>query len=160
MSIHWQSKSRIYCTCWYIAYTRRTKYNSTSISSSSTTIAAKPVVAAPRALAIVMAAAIMNDEVLEERRATLSSEIITLWEDARGSNLYALLCPNGSNCPCLSEDEVPRLRISRCYFPGELDYFSVTQPFRQDYGFQVTWHCHVCLSEYSCGEGGLNPVAG
>ena len=109
---------------------------------------------------MAMQAQIFNDEVLEQRRSALSAEIVSLWEDLQGRNLYGLLCPNGNNCPCLSENEVPRLRISRCYLVGELVYFTVTQPFRQDYGFQVTWHCHVCLSEYSCGEGGLKPVAG
>ena len=107
-----------------------------------------------------MAAAILNDEAIQQRRNGLSSEIINLWEEQQGANLYALICPNGSDCGCLSENEVPRIRISRCYIPGELDFFTVTQPFQQDYGFQVTWHCHVCLSEFSCGEGGLIPVAG
>ena len=128
-------------------------------ASAAAALAATPVVAAATAIAIAVAAGILN-EAIQQRRNGLSSEIINLWEEQQGANLYALICPSGSDCGCLSENEVPRIRISRCYFPGELDFFTVTQPFQQDYGFQVTWHCHVCLSEFSCGEGGLIPVAG
>ena len=51
----------------------------------------------------------------------------------------------------MPEDEVPRLRISACYFPGELDYFYVHQPFFEQYGFKVRWHCDECPAEMDCG---------
>ena len=54
----------------------------------------------------------------------------------------------------MPEEEVPRLRISTCHFPGELDYFFVAQPFSQQYGFRVRWHCNVCWAELSCGAPG------
>ena len=96
----------------------------------------------------------INDQQLQQRRGFLSSQILELWENVQGQSLYGIVCPQGQgvDCLCLSEDEVPRLHISRCYLPGELDYFTVTQPFQRQYGFQVTWHCHVCLGRYSCGD--------
>ena len=84
-----------------------------------------------------MAAAILPAEQIAQRRDGLSQEIIELWQEQQGANLYALICPNGNDCGCIPENEVPRIRISGCYFPGELDYFTVIQPFHQEYGFQV-----------------------
>ena len=125
------------------------------VLSGRSAVASVTVTFIPIEMAGQMAPPIFNDQVLQQRRAVLSSEILQLWENVQGASLYGLLCPNGPDCPCIPEDEVPRLRISRCYIPGELDFFTVTQPFQQQYGFQVTWHCHVCLSQYSCGNGGI-----
>ena len=130
-----------------------------AVLSGRSTVVSVTVTFIPIEMAGQMGAPIFNDQRLQQRRAALSSEIVQLWEEVQGALLYGLLCPNGPDCPCISEDEVPRLRISRCYIPGELDYFTVTQPFQQHYGFQVTWHCHVCLSQYSCGDGGLRSMS-
>ena len=102
-----------------------------------------------------MAAAILPAEQIAQRRDGLSQEIIELWQEQQGANLYALICPNGNDCGCM-----PGIRISGCYFPGELDYFTVIQPFHQEYGFQVCWHCDVCMAELSCVQPVLTPVAG
>ena len=60
-------------------------------AAAAAALAATPAVAAATAIAIVMAAAILNDEAIEQRRNGLSSEIINLWEEQQGANLYALI---------------------------------------------------------------------
>ena len=93
-------------------------------------------------------------QVIEQRISQLSGKMLALWQPQQGQTRYAMMCPSDIDCHHMPEEEVPRLRISRCYFPGELDYFFVTQPFLQLYGFQVRWHCDECNAEMSCGTPG------
>ena len=51
----------------------------------------------------------------------------------------------------MSIDDVPRIYVPFCLYPGELDYFSAIQPFYQQYGFRLTWHCNECKQELACG---------
>ena len=41
--------------------------------------------------------------------------------------------------------------LSRCHYPGKLDYFFTQQPFFSAYKFKVRWHCDECHSELDCG---------
>ena len=104
-----------------------------------------------------MAAAFLPDHQIMQRRNGLSQEILALWKE--GKEMYAIMCPYGIDCECMSE-EVPQLRVSSCHLPGELDYFVVVQPFQEQYGFCLTWHCLVCRGELSCGFPNIIPNAG
>ena len=67
------------------------------------------------------------------------------------SDWYIILCPCRIDCSCINEEEVPRLVLSQCIYVGELDRFFVHQPFVEDYGFRVMWHCDICQKELACG---------
>ena len=90
-------------------------------------------------------------EVIEQRRNQLCAELLNLWHPLQGKQWYAIMCPCNIDCLHMPEDKVPRLRISACYFPGELDYFFVHQPYFEQYGFKVRWHCDDCPQEMDCG---------
>ena len=86
------------------------------------------------------------------RRNAASQDIIAEWQQLKGQDWYALQCPCRIDCGCMPEIEVPRLVLSNCLYPGELDYFFVVQPFYATYDFKVRWHCDDCKEEMSCGE--------
>ena len=90
-------------------------------------------------------------EVLARRNAA-SQDILAEWQLLKGQDWYAIQCPCRIDCGCMPEDEVPRLVISNCLYPGEMDYYFVVQPFYATYGFKVRWHCDECHNEMSCGE--------
>ena len=89
---------------------------------------------------------------IEARRNASSQDIIAMWQTIMGQEWYALQCPCKIDCGCMPENEVPRIILSNCVYPGELDYFFVVQPFRVTYGFKLRWHCDSCHSELGCGE--------
>merc|ERR1712121_180866 len=96
-----------------------------------------PEAAVPAAAAIAgtttvaMAAQILADDPIIERRNVFSEEILTLWQELQGKPLYAIMCPNGVDYGCMAAEDIPRLRVTTCHFPGELDYFTVVQPFQE-----------------------------
>ena len=80
--------------------------------------------------------------VIEHRRSQLHQELLELWQPLQGRDMYVVMCPcDLSPCGHMPEAQFPRLRVGRCYYPGELDYFIVEQPFLQQHGFKVTWLC-------------------
>ena len=89
---------------------------------------------------------------IEARRNAASQEIIQEWQANQGKEWYAIQCPCRIDCGCMPEDEIPRIILSNCMFPGEYDYYFVTQPFKATYGFKVRWHCDECLEELCRGE--------
>ena len=89
------------------------------------------------------------------RRNAASQDIIAQWQLTQGQEWYAIQCPCRIDCGCMPEDEIPRLVLDKCMYPGELDYFFVTQPFQATYNFKVRWHCDECHSELACGEPNL-----
>ena len=102
--------------------------------------------------------------VVDQRRALLQEEIVDSWQDVSGKTMYVIVCPcELPSCAHMPEARFPRLRISKCFYPGELDFLMVHKPFLQEYGFEVTWICrrssHGC--EFSCGSpsdhGGIIP---
>ena len=104
-------------------------------------------------------------DVIEQRRAQLQEEIVERWQELKGKKMYALVCPcEPPSCVHMPEGRFPRLRISRCFYPGELDYLMAYKPFLYEFGFEVTWLClfsaHWC--EFSCGapldHGGIRPL--
>ena len=98
--------------------------------------------------------------VIEQRRSLLYQELLALWQPLQGQELYVIMCPCDSNpCGHMPEDQFPRLRIDKCYYPGELDYFMVKEPFMQQHKFRVTWICSKCFLAkhpgwFSCGAPG------
>ena len=96
----------------------------------------------------------LANEVIEQRREMISQFIVTMWgvkQEENDANLYAIHCPCKIDCCHMSIDDVPRIYLPFCLYPGELDYFIVTQPFHQEYGFKLIWHCEQCEQELSCG---------
>ena len=89
---------------------------------------------------------------IEARRNAASQEIIQEWQANQGKEWYAIQCPCRIDCGCMPEDEIPRIILSNCMFPGEYDYYFVTQPFKATYGFKVRWHCDECFEELCCGD--------
>ena len=89
---------------------------------------------------------------IEARRNASSQDIIETWQTIKGQEWYALQCQCRIDCGCMPENEVPRIILSNCVYPGELDYFFVVQPFWVTYGFKLRWHCDSCHSELACGE--------
>ena len=89
---------------------------------------------------------------IAQRRTQLYQELLALWQPLHGQEWYALMCPCNIDCRCMPEEEVPRMKVDLCYYPGELDYFFVRQPFQQLYNFRVRWHCDECHSEMACGD--------
>ena len=96
----------------------------------------------------------LANEVIEQRREMISQFIVTMWgvkQQENDADVYAIHCPCKIDCCHMSIDDVPRIYIPFCLYPGELDYFFVTQPFHQEYGFKLIWHCEECEQELSCG---------
>ena len=60
-------------------------------------------------------------KVIEQQRSRLSGEMFALWQPQQGQTWYAMICPCELDVCHMLEEEVPRLRIPRCYYPGELD---------------------------------------
>ena len=68
----------------------------------------------------------LADEVIEQRREMISQFIVTMWgvkQEENDANLYAIHCPCKIDCCHMSIDDVPRIYIPFCLYPGELDYF-------------------------------------
>ena len=89
---------------------------------------------------------------LEARKNAARQEVLAVWQGNQGQQWYALQCPCKVDCGCMPVAEVPRVILSFCMYPGEYDFFFVTQPFQATYGFKVRWHCDECHSELACGE--------
>ena len=85
------------------------------------------------------------------RRIAISQDIVAEWSTKSGWDLYFLLCPCDLDCHCVPPEESPRIRLSNCPYPGELDFFVVAQPFDIPLGFAVTWFCSQCKEELACG---------
>jgi len=83
-------------------------------------------------------------------RAAASTEILQGITTYPGREWYALQCPCTIDCGCMSPEEVPRIILSRCHYPGKLDYFFTQQPFFNTYNFKVRWHCDECHGELAC----------
>ena len=88
---------------------------------------------------------------IDARRAAASTEILEGTAQYPGRKWYALLCPCNIDCGHMPPQEVPRITLSRCHYPGELDYFFTQQPFFSAYKFKVRWHCDECHAELDCG---------
>ena len=71
------------------------------------------------------------------RREAATLDILRVWKTMQGANWYSLQCPCKLDCGCMPEDEVPRIVLNFCMYPGEFDYFFVIQPFEATYGFKV-----------------------
>ena len=97
----------------------------------------------------------LPEGIVNQRRAQLQEEILQEWQDVMGESMYVVICPcDLPPCSHMPEANFPRLRVSRCHYPGELDFLMVEKPFLLNHGFEVTWLClyssHRC--EFSCGS--------
>ena len=97
-------------------------------------------------------AAYFTSELLDQRYTETANHILIEWM-AMGSitGEYYLQYPCRIDCYCSEWDDVPRISLFRCLYPGELDQFFILQPFTDTYDFDVRWHCIECNSEMSCG---------
>ena len=98
----------------------------------------------------------LPESVIYQRRDNLTQEIVALYHDLEDSlqNLewYGLMCPCNIDCNHMPLDEVPRIRVAACYFPGEMDYYFVDQPFLGTLGIKIRWHCDECHEPIACGD--------
>ena len=85
------------------------------------------------------------------RREAATQDILSVWYQMQGAQIYALQCPRRIDCRHMPENEVPRIVINNCLYVGELNFFYVIQPFLATYGFEVLWHCDECQEEMACG---------
>ena len=90
-------------------------------------------------------------QVVQERREIITNAILAYNAINPGHEFYALVCPCDINCGHMPEDEIPRIMLAQCYYPGEYDYFFVEQPFFATHKFKVRWHCDECHAELACG---------
>ena len=58
---------------------------------------------------------------------------------------------------CDTHEEIPRISLSFCPIPGEMDYF-YTYTFKLQYGSITAWHCRECKSELFCGIHSNSPA--
>ena len=85
------------------------------------------------------------------RRAKATLEILESVAQHPVRPYYALMCPCDIDCRCMPFDEVPRVRLSFCLYPGEMDFFFTEDPFMSQHNFRVRWHCDECEAELACG---------
>ena len=96
-------------------------------------------------------ASYFSEDLLQQRYEEMRIYIIGQWISMgaiRGE--YYLQCPCFHDCYCSDWDDMPRIPMNKCLYPGELDQFFVRQPFER-YGVKVRWHCKECNREMSCG---------
>ena len=84
---------------------------------------------------------------IQARREAAMKDILEEWQ---GNESVAILCPCRIDCMCMPVNEVERVVLTFCLYPGELDFF-YTQPFYATHGFRVRWHCDECEDEMACG---------
>ena len=90
-------------------------------------------------------------QVVQQRREIIANAILAFNAINPGHDYYAVVCPCNINCGHMPEDEIPRIMLAQCYYPGEYDYFFVEQPFFPTHKFKVRWHCDECHAELACG---------
>ena len=100
--------------------------------------------------------AFLPESVIYQQRENLTKEIVALYHNLEDSlqNLewYGLMCPCNIDCNHMPLDEVPRIRVAACHFPGEMDYYFVDQPFLDTLGIKIRWHCDECHEPIACGD--------
>ena len=93
----------------------------------------------------------LNTAQIQARRQRVREEVLAAIEDLPARPWYALQCKCGIDCLCMPYDDVPRIRLSFCLYPGEFDYYFTENPFFPEYAFRLRWHCDTCTSEMGCG---------
>ena len=79
----------------------------------------------------------LAQEEIEECRETARTEILAVTAQYPGCKWYVFVCPCNIDCGHMPTEEIPIIMLSRCHYPGELDYFFVEQPFFATYTFKV-----------------------
>ena len=65
----------------------------------------------------------LPQQVLQERRETMTNAILEYNALYPGHAWYALVCPCNLNCGHMPQEEIPRIMLPECYYPGEYDFF-------------------------------------
>ena len=65
----------------------------------------------------------MSSSQIAARRQEATSSILSMWENMRGAESYALQCPCVIDCGCMPHYQVPRIVLKDCLYVEELDYF-------------------------------------
>ena len=96
--------------------------------------------------------AVLSHKQIVQRRQETMAHILSTWEQIQGAYSYTIQCPCEIDCDCIiAQNDSPRITLPRCLYVGELDYFIVEQPFRELYGFEISWYCNTCDKELACG---------
>ena len=70
------------------------------------------------------------------RREVASNIIIHRLNTMKGYEWYAIQCPCEIDGTHMPRNEVPRIVLPTCLYPGKLDFF-YSQPFHHSHGFRV-----------------------
>ena len=84
----------------------------------------------------------------------MRSQILELWDDNPGHFAYYVQCLCGYECYCRGPNDIPRIRLSHCYYAPEFNILMIEQPFIQTHGFLIYWMCvgDGCDSQFACGD--------
>ena len=93
----------------------------------------------------------LNQAQIQARRLRVRDEVLAAVTDLPARPWYALQCKCGIDCLHMPFDEIPRIRLSFCLYPGEFDYYFTQNPFVPEYAFRLRWHCDTCTNEMGCG---------
>ena len=101
-------------------------------------------------LSVAAIMAHLPPQVVQQRRDIIANAILAFNAINPGYEWYAMICPCDLNCGHMPADEIPRIMLPQCYYPGEYDYYFVKQPFFKSHKFKVRWHCDECHAELCC----------
>ena len=97
---------------------------------------------------------ILSEEEVQSRKEMMHNEILALWSAIPGYHTYYVQCRCAFDCDCVGDNEIPRLRLSACYYYAEFNILLIEQPFVEVQGFHIFWSCvgYECENEFACGE--------
>ena len=95
----------------------------------------------------------LPEHVIDSRREVIQETILDYWELNNDKEWYYLQCPCRPNCDHFNAEEIPRIILPYCFYPGELDYFMALQPYYELHNFRIAWICihEGCENEFACG---------
>ena len=96
----------------------------------------------------------LSAQEIQSRQTEMRSKILELWADNPGHFAYYVQCLCGYECYCRGPNDIPRIRLSRCYYASEFNILMIEQPFIQTHGFLIYWMCvgARCDSQFACGD--------
>ena len=97
---------------------------------------------------------ILSEEEVQSRKEMMHNEILALWSAIPGYHTYYVQCRCAFDCDCVGDNEIPRLRLSTCYYYAEFNILLIEQPFVEEQGFHIFWNCvgYECENDFACGE--------
>ena len=79
---------------------------------------------------------ILSEEEVQSRKEMMHNEILALWSAIPGYHTYYVQCRCAFDCDCVGDNEIPRLRLSACYYYAEFNILLIEQPFVAVQGFK------------------------